>query len=102
MTNVEAVFRFAVNDVKENGHLVGVGRFELPTSSSRTKRANRAALHPEKNTLRIKTKTLKTNYIIVQTPDLPDSDISEASYRDVLTGRSLSRFYRGYTPKKTY
>lgn len=26
---------------------VGVGRFELPTSSSRTMRANRAALHPE-------------------------------------------------------
>ena len=26
---------------------VGVGRFELPTSSSRTTRANRAALHPE-------------------------------------------------------
>lgn len=26
--------------------LVGVGRFELPASSSRTTRANRAALHP--------------------------------------------------------
>ncbi len=46
MSNIISVFRIAVNDVKEDSHLVGVGRFELPTSSSRTKRANRAALHP--------------------------------------------------------
>jgi hypothetical protein len=30
--------------------LVGVGRFELPTSTSRTWRANQATLHPEKLT----------------------------------------------------
>ncbi len=34
--------------------LVGVGRFELPTSSSRTKRANRAALHPDIKELQTK------------------------------------------------
>ena len=34
---------------KQRGKSVGVGRFELPTSSSRTTHANRAALHPATN-----------------------------------------------------
>jgi hypothetical protein len=44
---------------------VGVGRFELPTSSSRTKRANRAALHPEKEPDKNKNFLMMTKELII-------------------------------------
>ena len=33
--------------------VVGAGRFELPTSASRTRRANQAALRPDSDIIRI-------------------------------------------------